>query len=247
MQLRECFIESVWYDTTQFCFKAAMSAIAIAYTRDGFVVAADGRQISKARPGQEPIEKEISDRNQKIFSASAPGATIAFAITGFVAAGASYDLIAYAKAEANKLSSRQFRNGDELRDTFSHSLKRYIGAQKRDGVIEYRENTLLDAEDRLLIASAFIVGYFQGRAFWLDAHFHHDNQDVSVTKGGPLLVPGQRAAWGSTIIPDLAIEGDHRFARYRDRLAANLRTASLEVACEWARAYVELCSMGCGI
>jgi hypothetical protein len=242
--VQECFVESLWYDTTQFCFRAAMSAVAIAYTSLGFAVAADGRQTSKAALESEVAEDEVSDGNQKIFKATtASGAAVAYALTGFIAKDASYDLIRYAKGHAKRLSSGQFRSGDEYCRELSDGLKRYIESEKRDGVIKFRENEHLEPDDRFLIASLHMIGYFHGSACWFETQFHHENESsVSVVGFRSRLVDGFRFAHGSAIVPDLVIANDQRFARYRDRLAIDLRGASLEVACEWARTYVELCS-----
>jgi len=243
MQVDEYLIERMWYDTTQFWFKIAMSAMAIAYTRSGFAIAADSRETSKAGPESEPSNDETSDTSQKIFEATAFGTTIAFGLTGFTGKGASYDLIGYAQGKAKALSSREFRNAYEYRDAFAQLLERYILNKKRMGIIQYRENPDLEPDDRTLIASLHIVGYCHGLPFWLNAKFDHEvDGGVSTRPGGPDIVPGLRTAWGSNILPALVLDGDPRFAQYRDRLATDLRNASLDAACGCLRAYIELCS-----
>jgi len=56
------------------------TAIVRVYTNEGFVIAADGRNLnSEAQPGTDPI---ITDEAQKIFPAQHHKASLAYAIAG---------------------------------------------------------------------------------------------------------------------------------------------------------------------
>jgi len=245
MQVQEkCLTERVWYDTTKFRFKIAMTAIAIAYTRSGFAIAADSRATTTAASGSRFTEDEPSDKEQKIVRVAAFGTTIAYGFSGFVAKTASYDLKGYAEAKAPTLASREFRNGHEYGDALAQILERYLCVKKREGIIQYRENLDLAPEDRMLIATIYVIGYCRERPFWLAMKFDHEGETaVSVRRGDQLdLIPGACSGWGSDIVPELAVRGDRRFDGYKDRLARDLRDASLDVARDWVSAYIEVCS-----
>ena len=240
--MQEFPVLRVWYDPSQFCFKAGMTAVAIAYTPFGFAVAADGRETSRMAHGT-TMEQDTTDQTQKIFEAHYPDSAICYSVTGRVAKGASYDFIGYASGQAKKLSSKIFRDSREYRNAFSERLLRYLQSLKRDGILEYRESPLLDAEDISLIVSIHIVGYFKGTPFWRNAHFYHEkNGGVYLDTNGPPLVYGLRVGMGSDIVPNLCIKNDPRFEKYQRRLNMTLEDASRETAIDWTSAYIELCS-----
>jgi hypothetical protein len=150
-----------------------MTAIAIAYTRSGFAIAADSMATITAASGSQFADDEPSDREQKIVRVAAFGTTIAYGFSGFVAKGASYDLKGYAEGKASTLASREFRNGHEYGDALAQILERYLSVKKREGIIQYRENLDLAPEDRMLIANIYVIGYCRERPFWLAMKFEH--------------------------------------------------------------------------
>jgi hypothetical protein len=108
---------------------------------------------------------------------------------------------------------RKFEHGQHYVEVFTRALKRYVGESKRDGVIDsFPEPRNPDPEHKGFIFSMFIVGYFEGRPFWINTDFFHRNQKDIVTRlEMPPLKAGQHRTYGSAIIPTLIEQNDPRF------------------------------------
>ena len=87
-----------------------MSAIAVIYTRDGFVLAADGRR-SLDDDATESAQFLLSDMVQKIFPVEDRDRTLAYAITGLAGSDdGEFDTYVEAAKQTERLSNLEFRN-----------------------------------------------------------------------------------------------------------------------------------------
>ena len=218
------------------------TAIVMAYTVLGWVIASDGRETS------DDDARIISDNERKIFPIQDRSKTLAYALVGTISNDAdtgsgAYDLRTEAAREAESIAGRNFETFQEYVNIFAHHLKKIIHKAKMSGRInEYPENlNHLDPIDRFTIAEILLAGYFRKQPCFAEIKFYHREQVIAAPKKRfENYSPGNAAISGSEKIRFLMInKRDGRFSRYLKPLGPD---SSLKEAGEFAKGYIEACS-----
>ncbi len=215
-----------------------MTAIAVLYASEGFVMAADGRSTS-----DDDAERFlITDKSQKIFSINDKSRTLAFSLAGLAAsADGEFDAYKEAMKHASELADREFENLRDYAEEFYSRLNNSYNQAKDQGLIFPTMNRLEEL-NAWGISTAVLAGYFRGQPSWTPAHFFHYDQSQSEFEPISIGVqPGDRLFLGSDKIREFiypsnnAHPPDPRFVRYIRPPASN----SLEQSAEIAKAFIE--------
>ena len=221
-----------------------MSAIAVIYTRDGFVLAADGRR-SLDDDATEAAQFLLSDMVQKIFPVEDRDRTLAYAITGLAGSDdGKFDTYVEAAKQTERLSNLEFRNLDGYAEEFCRGLNKAFNLTKKQGhVPRFPQIKRLPQLGGWGIATAVFAGYFQGAPSWSYADFfHHDNLPSAFRVNVAPISPGNRLFSGSGRIQQLTYPNDRdtktdpRFARYIKPTGPD---TSLEGAVDIGRGFIE--------
>jgi hypothetical protein len=148
-----------------------MTAIIGAYTRDGFVVAADGRRLN-------PTGQKITDEAQKIYMDSHPDFMFAVAWAGVRRLGTpscgEFDFADETKRAIQQLQTSSYGSLDAfIRDVLFCVYANLMGCI--GGIRVYPPKT--PAEDGE-IARCLFSGYFKGFPYFAACAFRHKNGDL---------------------------------------------------------------------
>ena len=209
-----------------------MMATAIAYTRLGFAIAADGRQRWEHAPTRDRSTREAeSNTVQKVFEIAGKQAVLAYVVRGHVAnRDRSFDLGVELKNQIALLRDKHFRNCRQFLEALSVKLERYIETAKEDGRIE-----------EYAAAELSFVGYFDGEPCWIDIQFRPFRDPMTGSHWAAAsrdLYPGLCIASGSQLVREMISQGDPRFAQFWKPFEGEL---SLQEAADFARGYIEAC------
>jgi len=179
-----------------------MSATVFVYTREGFVISADGRCTL--------FDGTVfSDEQTKIFVAAAPRLTAAYALTGQIGSR-FHDLTMEAGKISTALSTLSPLGGYEYANALARGLKRYIGECIRDGVIDasYLATRRLGVDG---FARLVMVGYCDEEPFFCTINLLRSPEGKTLLR--PVThpaVPGTAALEGSDRILTLIKGHDPR-------------------------------------
>jgi len=179
----------------------SMSATVFVYTREGFVISADGRCTS--------FDGTIfSDEQVKIFAASAPRLTSAYALTGQIGS-AFHDLTIRAQELTTALSGRAISGGYEYANALARGLQRYLGECIRDGVLDA---SFLGIRPRLDgFARLVMVGYYDKEPFFCTINLTRSQEGkILLRPVSHPVIPGTAALEGSDRILTLIKARDPR-------------------------------------
>jgi hypothetical protein len=157
------------------------TAIFRTYTREGFVIAADGR-----RRTADGI-RIVSDEVQKIFSIDEPSRSLAYAMAGAVyipneKGQAAFDFATEAKKAAKTLATSGAGDLTRYAEKFSRLVNNSLLSAKNSGRIAQYPTTPavgLDNGPGGTIVHLFFIGYYAGAPSWTDVRFFHLNQQLA--------------------------------------------------------------------
>jgi hypothetical protein len=178
-----------------------MSATVFVYTREGFVISADGRCTLFNGT-------VFSDEQVKIFVATAPRLTSAYALTGQIGS-AFHDLTIEAVKISATLSSKSISGGYEYANALARGLKRYLGECMRDGVIN--ASHLVSRPGLEGFARLVMVGYYSEEPFFCTINLTRSQEGKTLLR--PVshpVIPGTAALEGSNRILTLIKARDPR-------------------------------------
>jgi hypothetical protein len=217
-----------------------MTAIALVYTKSGFVVAADG--LTWYWDDAAMARRIVGNQEQKIFKAAFGGLDIAWAITGSLFdRDGGFSLInetAKSMDVANAASPNEF--GTWIAVLASRLRNSISGALKNGTLAPLREDKTLpeDAEERFTFARIFISGYFSnGGPAIASVRFVHDHGFLT----DPQIItvaPPDDVFSGSREISN-RYHGHHPDKRFEKYFRAPGRALSDGLA--YAKGYIEAC------
>lgn len=169
------------------------TAIVRTYTREGFIIAADGLVR-----GSDDL-KEVTDKAQKVFPFGGIGALLAYSIAGTPCIASrdgtkvAFDFVKRIETATQALSVQRFNTLFDYANRACRPIYRALEAAKREGLMDYPEPEKLDPGDRgSTIASIFIDGYHKGIPSRVKVRFFHEDQTLA-----PLEVLPQELATGA--------------------------------------------------
>jgi hypothetical protein len=220
-----------------------VTAIAIAYVKSGFAIAADGRRRWADQTSvDEDAKQQESETQQKIFPAKFKGRDIAFALTGLVSsADKTFDLIKETRAAADSLERSNTLNLYDYVEAFSASIRTALNGARQDGRIDFGDNSFCsDPEERNTVARIFFIGYFRKDEPSLAVvKLSHNGQVIGEPSKLFQSPPENPVLSGSSIAELMYGRNDQRFAKYARPLS---RDSSMEQAKDYARNFIEACS-----
>jgi hypothetical protein len=215
-----------------------MTAIAIAYTTSGIVIAADGRSFSR-----DPATGEVvvhRDTEQKIFVTRFKEHDIAYALTGGVYSDdMNFNLITESEKAFRSITTAP--NGDEFTGAFARKIKDVIVDARNTGLISaFEQNLHLPENQRNLIARIYLAGWFRKEKSpsLVIIEFNHENEVVTEPRRISATPPEQNMYDGTSSLAPLMFGGDPRFAKYLRPLNRN---NSIQEAAEHVKGYIEAC------
>ena len=217
------------------------TAIVEAFTEQGFVIAADGRQLKNDKP--------FNDTLQKIFPISEGRTSLAYALCGAHLLTSDdtnepvWDLAAEMKQGIKSLLVRKSQNLLEYAQRLSMPINRHLEQAKKSGAVtEYPTQGMID-DNTSRIVVVLIDGYYNGVPSRVSVTFCHRNQTLakpevvreSLTRGG-YIIHGSRAVKESFFSSD-----DMAFANYAKPTGMGERLTLAE-ATQVAGEYIRACS-----
>ena len=215
-------------------FYRSMTAIAVIYTRDGFIIAADGR--CRAQATVDDLKKYESDEEQKIFHGMCAKRDVVFALTGWVLnPDRTYDLVSSTQRIIAELASTRFDSFGSYLEAIASNAGGVVSDAVNNNLVE-SSSSPGEGDD---FAGIIVMSYFSRR--------HRDPSlgVIALSRNGTygyemFCPPKAHRFWGSEKILRLIDTGDdERLLRY---FHPHDRSKSLEEAEELARAYVGACS-----
>jgi hypothetical protein len=226
-------------------FISDMTAIATAYTAEGFVIGSDGRKSVAGTPivGQPLLHP--TDDAQKIFAIASPRLNLSYGISGFVRNQAKSFSMIDECAKLLTLVANEEPDCYQCVAEFARRLKLILIDGVRSGLLEpFKEHENAPNQEKRTVSRIILAGYFGSEACLKRARISisrkedemlaHEVESTGSTK------PGENFATGSDVVPRLAIDGDARFAAYAPYLLKAPKT--LQAAFEYVKAYIECCS-----
>jgi hypothetical protein len=227
-------VAPVWAYPAVGFVETPMTAIAVSYTTPGFNIAADGLMADEH---DQPIDENV----QKIFATQGKSFVLAYAMTGRVISDdKSFSLVTEMKNITDALLRKPFSAYHEYSHALGQKLGRTIHAAKESGKLGHDPSV---SE----LVKIIVIGYFQGTPVWTNLIFSHaDRGRIGLIPEAPPLLNGNIAAYGGKRAPELAIEGDPRFAKYRNALSISFvaggpTKTTFEQGQAFVEAYVRLC------
>lgn len=215
-----------------------MTAIALCYTKSGFVMAADGR--SRTYDAATDVYSPDSDECQKIFSVVESGKILAYAVMGDAVSNqdGSFNLMAEVERQRKRLSAVRF---DSLRDyvrIIGYKAKRAFDKAWKSGRLDpWQRGSDPNDEYDNLIARILFAGYAPNPAF-VQAELFYDNRRAELRVSTLPIPPGIPALAAPTGILQI-IDSDPRFAEYRKPYGPDI---SMEDACALIKGKIEACA-----
>lgn len=195
------------------------TALAHIYCDEGFVLAADGRNVERMAQGM----KIISDREQKIFRLPGVDRDVACSFCGMVdlfddASSIAFDFVSECQKAAESLTSVFFAEASDLADRIGQQLQQsLIATKERGAIVDYPSGKAWPGERRNTIVRIHLDGYFSGLPFPAVLRLGQENQQPFYRSVSRDLYPQHSAVlFGSPEIAwHLFHDEDARLARYR--------------------------------
>lgn len=176
------------------------TAIFIVYTRDGFVIGADGRQ----RKGEIESAEIVADNAQKIFPIENRGRSLAYALVGTVGLGnpaksdeVVMDLTWEIRDAANLLANKQFVEPAFYMKSLCRPAHDNLVKAKESGKITYPNNPEEGGfnEPGMAIARVFVLGYHNHIPSFYSVRFFHRNQDLGALLPQAIQLQPRGGTW----------------------------------------------------
>lgn len=150
------------------------TAIAIAYSPEGFAVAVDGRQHQG--------DKIFSESTQKVFPTQGNGQVLGCALAGIVnvynpdsMTVPLFDFARVLREAGHSLTAKNYANVLIYLKRFASEVNKALARAKRNGIIsEY-----IDEDGTGTIARAFLAGYYDRRPVVAAVRFFHRQQTLA--------------------------------------------------------------------
>jgi len=213
-----------------------MTAIALCYTKFGYVMAADGRaRNDPAKPDYEPKEDA-----QKIFGIVGSDKMLAVGLMGEIIKlpDGSFDLVAEIAKQKARLANLNFKNLRAYVDKLGDNLAPIFDQGWKDGILDPWEESDPNDENDDLIARLIFAGYFNHRPQSAHLEFRYRNNKAEPKADNILLSPGQLVLAAPPGIKEL-IENDPQFSDYR-------KPTGPDIPIEGARVFVTSWIEACG-
>lgn len=217
-----------------------MTAIAIVYTKAGFVIAADGR----ARLSVDPTIG--TDQEQKIFQGTIGAADIAWTLAGNVFnKDKTFSLIDGVKQCIQAANANGQSSCGPWLDAFAASLRSFVlEARRKDLIAPFAENTdHPNPAERSTLATVFMAGYFcNGKPSSVRIFVAHQNGELVDPLPMVLIAasPNEKhnIYYGSQDIGHrwFGVNPDKRFVKYFHPSGPTLNDALTH-----AKGYIEAC------
>jgi hypothetical protein len=220
------------------------TAIVRIYTEEGFVIAADGRQV---REDGLPF----NDGAQKIFPLCDERGSLAYAICGTTLMTSDddtnepvWDLAAEMAHAIKSLSGRKSKNLFGYATRLSRPINRHLKEAKQNGnIAKYPTETDMIDHDGSMIAEALIDGYYNGVPSRVSIKLYHRSQQLAEPEVFRDSIPtGSYVIHGSKLISEsFRNPADRRFADY-GQLAWTNSPVTLSEAIKVSEGYIRACS-----
>lgn len=240
----------VWPPEKEIKQGSVVTAIAIVYSKYGFVIAADGRsRWGEDEAADETTRARETDKQQKIFEAIGRERIFGYALTGAISnREGSFNLIDIALKQCAVLAPKTFSGAQSYVLEFAQELKMALAAARKDGRLEQYPTSIDteagDAKGNFLIAKIFFAGYFKGKPTQVTATLYHEVQKLREPKIDQTeFSPGGFVTNGADKIAELMFgKGDARFVKYKRPIHAAI---SLQGAGLFAKGFIEACCDPC--
>jgi hypothetical protein len=220
-----------------------MTALFLQWTRDGVVLASDGRS------SDEQTGEIKSDTVQKIFQIGGPGRRLAYAMTGALKLGApgeqaaSLDLALEVRRAVESFSKTKTKNLVTYVSKLAETVARAVQDANKSGRIE--KLPILPQPERQnesghTILRMIVAGYCDGVPDFVEARIFHEN---GVIRAPQVRRQELELAWMSgvpEVSRQLFDESDPRFQTYRPSVPKD-RPATLPEVIEMAGQYITAC------
>jgi hypothetical protein len=235
------------YVFPHYAFERTMTAIAIAYAEEGFVLAADGRIRlgDESRPNASALALTMeTDDKQKIFPITFPHQSLAYAVTGTICDSLGFDLPQTVKMQVEAISKREFDDFRSCLNALGENINTAINEAKRSGTLEFPHTKKKERSQAWIITTLYFCGYFNEFPCFSRVDFFHVERDAQFeineqSLRGPLVS-------GSEIVADQMYR-DPRDPRFSAFVLERGQSPSLETATQFARGYIEACSSPLGL
>jgi len=213
------------------------TALALTYTQEGFVIAADGRERDE--------RKVLTDAAQKIFPILEQGRILAYALCGRVGFDAENGTVVDLREKVPHIVNVLRRSQHGALSSYAADLSRHLYSALREAT-ETEESNFPTEEafgDGYVIFHLLLAGYYLGRPDWCFARFCHKNQhliepvlraDYLPQKRGPIYGP-------SGIKQRLFESADPMLTPYRVRGFQDSAQPNLSDGIEAMKNYVRAC------
>jgi hypothetical protein len=219
-----------------------MSAFVVIFTREGFSIAADGKlSADESTVITEAIAARLAESVEKIYVG--PDNKLGYFLTGFVEDDVTgFDLTQAVRESLSSIPSDSFSHYFEYIRRVALKFKSLVvDAQSRG--LRFPEWPEFTEDDTSFATEVGFAGYFKGLPF--SAHFKltHVRQSNLALRISPINGLGVGYKYESVpfALPRLALDGDPRFAEYKDALLRPFKE-SLEDAAEYSKGLIALCS-----
>jgi hypothetical protein len=226
------------------------SAVFIVYTKDGFVIAADGRR----RKGELESAELLNDDELKIFKVENPGRSLAYALVGTIGLGNANDpndptpmvyLSSEIESTAKALANKRFVEPSFYVRNLCRPAHDKLLKAKEGGLIKYPVNSPEDGfnEPGTTIARLFIVGYYEGTPVCFVVRFFHREQELGALVPSPIpFKPGQELGSGSDKVWNLLNAPEENvFAKYRPKRPLRRELTTIAQAVKIAKQHILAC------
>jgi hypothetical protein len=220
-----------------------MTAIVRVCTRQGFVIAADGR---RRRTEDWKTFETISDSVQKIFDLQGSGRCLAYGLAGSVSVPDENGKVELDFATEAQSAVERLRNIEPAEfKSYVERFGRLLNGALRD--MNARGGSrwpLVSNRGDGTVLNAYFVGYYFGVPSWAHLRLVQlEGKSTSVQLDSPLARPGRIELMGSHPMSDLLYEHkDRRFAQYIRPKPDRAEDLTLQEAIIVAENYIRACS-----
>ena len=219
-----------WFSDEGVVVVPMSTAIVRIYTKDGFILAADGR-------GSKAIEKTANrDNEQKVFPMVGKGRALAYAMQGMMSItdleikSVVVDLAEIVQDSIEACSkTKSHHNLDWYAHKFAHLVQQKLTAQI-NGLPDYSFPVVV-ANDPEIFLQLFLCGYYRGVPSDSIISFRHENHKVTHPDFHNFIPISPLGIFGSGIVSDLLFKTkDARFAEFRTDAVRKVAEIMMKIA-----------------